>query len=721
MKTQFGFLKLMRVVMPLFLVLYGCGSGGGSEPPPVVTPPPVTDNPPTVSIQSPDGSVPVSGMVEVKTTATDDNGVVNVELFVDDVSWSVMTSGPFNFNWDSTKNADGSPANDGEHVLKVVATDTIEQTSQSTVTVISDNVIDPPVNDMDGDMVSDAVDNCVNVANGPNEPAPDGNQADMDGDGIGNACDSDIDGDGIANDDEGPIGTNPRKFDTDGDGVGDATDQCPLDWSNTLDSDGDTVCEFHDRFPNDPNEFADTDNDGIGNNADPDFSIYSIKVTPDTVYGDALSSTTFKVEIAVSGVGTPFVEYTTGPFGSGDSRSQKSYDDGTNGDDEANDGVYTRMISGIPNRDLLYYDSNLDLFSISIRPFDDAEQPIQSGGYANTYNVGLVDRANQCVPKVISDSIMACPYAMNVKIHGYGEMKVRTIHQTGPMAAMEVFKEYPDIFNFLSVFETGRNLLGSGAAFGFTFHNTVSGIGLSVVPEDQEFFGATRNLRFLSFHRNTALLGTAFIHESGHQFCCYYSDADSGVIVTGNRFVHFALSDQNGGDGGFMLGGGMQLDSNSGNFKQVSRDPIASSVYTDLTLYTMGLIDKSSLLPQYFALPDADLASFFETGTLPFNEAVRITSDLITDVYDERIPSFANSPKEFIGAIVFVSGDEFVSEEKFAFGDTLGRYNSSNKCAKYVPEHDYLPPQELITKSGFACATGFRGTMVLELPEPLPQ
>jgi len=52
-------------------------------------------------------------------------------------------------------------------------------------------------------------------------------QADLDGDGLGDACDADIDGDGVSNDAEAARGSDPRKADTDGDGVGDATDGCP--------------------------------------------------------------------------------------------------------------------------------------------------------------------------------------------------------------------------------------------------------------------------------------------------------------------------------------------------------------------------------------------------------------------------------------------------------------------------------------------------------------
>jgi hypothetical protein len=52
-------------------------------------------------------------------------------------------------------------------------------------------------------------------------------QADLDGDGQGDACDDDIDGDGVSNAAEAARGTDSRKADTDGDGVGDAADSCP--------------------------------------------------------------------------------------------------------------------------------------------------------------------------------------------------------------------------------------------------------------------------------------------------------------------------------------------------------------------------------------------------------------------------------------------------------------------------------------------------------------
>lgn len=67
--------------------------------------------------------------------------------------------------------------------------------------------------DTDHDDVPDGADNCPSAAN----PS----QADLDRDGLGDACDTDIDGDGLSNAAESGLGTDPRSYDTDGDGLSD--------------------------------------------------------------------------------------------------------------------------------------------------------------------------------------------------------------------------------------------------------------------------------------------------------------------------------------------------------------------------------------------------------------------------------------------------------------------------------------------------------------------
>jgi hypothetical protein len=130
--------------------------------------------------------------------------------------------------------------------------------------------------DADRDNANDRTDNCVGVANA--------DQADADGDGTGDACEPDTDGDGVIDDNDAFPGDPTETTDSDNDGVGNNRDNCvntanagqaDLDRDGLGDAcdndiDGDGVPNNQDKFPNNPAESKDADNDGIGDNADTD-------------------------------------------------------------------------------------------------------------------------------------------------------------------------------------------------------------------------------------------------------------------------------------------------------------------------------------------------------------------------------------------------------------------------------------------------------------------
>lgn len=133
---------------------------------------------------------------------------------------------------------------------------------------------DPYNADSDGDGTVDGADNCPVIANE--------DQGNVDGDAYGDACDSDIDGDGVPNDSDAFPYDPTETVDGDNDGTGDNSDNCNnlanedqanLDgdaYGDACDDDidGDSYRNQFDAFPYDPNESADSDYDGVGNNSD---------------------------------------------------------------------------------------------------------------------------------------------------------------------------------------------------------------------------------------------------------------------------------------------------------------------------------------------------------------------------------------------------------------------------------------------------------------------
>ena len=131
-------------------------------------------------------------------------------------------------------------------------------------------------NDLDGDGVANAIDDCPNDAG--DSTLDQVGCPDDDGDGYSNTGDAfpndasewlDSDGDGVGNNADTFPNDATETMDSDGDGVGDNADVFPMNALEQQDSDGDGVGDNADAFPSNPYEWEDLDGNQIPDNSEP--------------------------------------------------------------------------------------------------------------------------------------------------------------------------------------------------------------------------------------------------------------------------------------------------------------------------------------------------------------------------------------------------------------------------------------------------------------------
>ena len=159
-------------------------------------------------------------------------------------------------------------SNPGTVTVSLIDDEGVEHQLSSTFEFIDQN-------DLDGDGVPNANDDCEDVAGTSTQDL--NGCPDDDGDGYSNGGDAfpndvsewlDSDGDGVGDNADVFPNDATETTDSDGDGVGDNADAFPQNAFEQLDSDGDGVGDNGDEFPNDATETKDTDGDGVGDNAD---------------------------------------------------------------------------------------------------------------------------------------------------------------------------------------------------------------------------------------------------------------------------------------------------------------------------------------------------------------------------------------------------------------------------------------------------------------------
>lgn len=88
---------------------------------------------PTVNITAPTDGATVSGTVNLEATATDNTAVTKVEFYIDGTLKTTMSSGPYNYSWNSASVANG------QHTVLVKGYDAMNNVGSDSITVNAQN------------------------------------------------------------------------------------------------------------------------------------------------------------------------------------------------------------------------------------------------------------------------------------------------------------------------------------------------------------------------------------------------------------------------------------------------------------------------------------------------------------------------------------------------------------------------------------------------------
>jgi cytoskeletal protein CcmA (bactofilin family) len=93
----------------------------------------ITDQRPRIEITAPADGAVLSGIQSIKADASDDNGIVRVDFYINNAWVASEHTAPYTIEWYSASLADGV------HEIKVTATDTVGQKASASLTVTVDN------------------------------------------------------------------------------------------------------------------------------------------------------------------------------------------------------------------------------------------------------------------------------------------------------------------------------------------------------------------------------------------------------------------------------------------------------------------------------------------------------------------------------------------------------------------------------------------------------
>jgi hypothetical protein len=413
------------------------------------------------------------------------------------------------------------------------------------------------------------------------------------------------------------------------------------------------------------------------------------RFSPTAIYDDGQDATTLEIYTGGGSVANVTIKPEFG-----DQPVFQLFDDGTNGDRSANDGVFT--LGGInatmfPDEVLsvIQWDAsghNADLSKVWLS----AEIAYTSGqsDFVNFIDLKLLSPQVAFPAEQVGEGLFATEYAFFI-VDGVGETYSGSFPNitdyNGPVIAKKFYSVYPDEFDFIN-FMVVRGDLGMKAHSGGLL-TPADNIGLGKVDYTAEY-GSQGRLMTMTYSTFGFLN-----HEIGHTWAAFLGveqGISNGAHWAGNTDIAGMMSE------GFETTNDLYFFRPNGDGSY--RGEYFEELFVPLELYLMGMIPADEV-------PDVHVLINPDTTDPERVTAQRVDTYTIQEIMSSaggmRAPAYPNAQTDFNLATIFLSDSAF-SPAEFAW------FTYHSRC---------FMAREACNGDNFYAATGGRGTINTRLAD----
>lgn len=357
----------------------------------------------------------------------------------------------------------------------------------------------------------------------------------------------------------------------------------------------------------------------------------------------------------------------------------KYYDDGTHGDQQAGDKVFTT--DELSFSKTLYQDNqtwnNEHIFFTGFS--------MDSARVVYSDSTKAMDYLSMPVPcKIINSSVLPVPsiksVAEGIEMSDYCvniyKNSLDGTNNTDIAGASKIYYNYfPDSKDFLIFFNIYQ-LINSLAGTFYGLRNDISGIGLDIYDYTAEYGSSGRLQGFINLESGS-ISRNLFNHELLHRWAAFLNSS------LGMSIGHWRAIERPSSGFGPAWGAFNHFQNESGRQYRAYLNPyspeIAANKYNDLELYLMGLIGKSEVASPIHILENPvmlqygyDKASKTSYALFDADGIKDVQMNDITNANGERKPDHNSSQKNFSSALI-VTSDRKLTGAEFAYFDYLMR------------------------------------------------